>query len=75
MPKALRFKGDKKPKKRKRVAAEGGVSDDETGAKMPSTALTKKAYDSDDEGWIDSEALGTSHSPALRCLMAALTPE
>jgi len=69
MPKALRFKGDKKPKKRKRAAAEGAdFGDDASARELPPTKKTvvKKAYESDDEGWIDSEALGVYPPPPPR---------
>jgi len=56
MVSALRFKGEKKSKKRKRAAAD---PDDPKAAPSSSSAISKRnAYDSDEEGWINSEVLG-----------------
>lgn len=52
MVSALRFKGEKK-KKRKRAVDDGDDTSAEPSAKAP-----KKAYDEDIEGWADAEVLG-----------------
>ena len=73
MVSALRFKGEKKVKKRKRAAAadnddpasaaDGGDGDGEASASKKVSTAPKKEFDSDEEGWIDSEVIGARALP------------
>ncbi|KAF8254088.1 actin-crosslinking protein [Wilcoxina mikolae CBS 423.85] len=73
MVSALRFKGEKKPKKRKRIAGSKD-EDGESSALAPTSkkASTKKEHDPDEEGWVDSEVLDDLTGPILITL--ATTP-
>jgi protein FRG1 len=67
MVSALRFKGEKKPKKRKRTTVEDG---DDAG-EGSSQALTKqkapRTGDEEEEGWVDSEVIGWYSQRLSRC--------
>lgn len=70
MVKALRFKGEKKVKKRKRVAAAADSEDPandsagEEGSSKKVLVETRKLADGEEEeGWVDSEDVGTWSSP------------
>ncbi|CCX15870.1 FRG1-like family-domain-containing protein [Pyronema domesticum] len=62
MVSALRFKGEKK-KKRKRAVDDGDDTSAEPSAKAP-----KKAYDEDIEGWADAEVLEDLTGPIMLTL-------
>lgn len=74
MVKALRFKGDKKVKKRKRTttddAADSGA-EDASGPSVKKPALDREAGDDttvkgdDEEGWVDADCLGSPPPPNL----------
>jgi protein FRG1 len=64
MVKPLSFKGDKKPKKRKRTEAESSAAA-ESGSNevVNATAATQEA--ADDDSWVSAEALGDVVGPIL----------
>lgn len=68
MVKALRFKGDKKVKKRKRTTDPADDSAGEGSSKKAVVESRKLAEGEDEEGWVDSEDLGVYpfFPPALR---------
>ncbi|KAI5781837.1 FRG1-like family-domain-containing protein [Geopyxis carbonaria] len=76
MVKALRFKGDKKAKKRKRAAPADGDPDSDSGtapkAAKPDTSSTNTgAADDEEEGWVDSDCLEDLTGPLLFAFAAA----
>lgn len=64
MVKALRFKGEKKVKKRKRTT-ENEADDAGEGSSKKVVSERKLAEGEEEEGWVDSEDLGTYMPPFL----------
>lgn len=63
MVKPLSFKGDKKVKKRKRVADEGGGDADARSTKALATASTSAA--DDDDTWVSADAPSDISGPVI----------
>lgn len=64
MVKPLSFKGDKKPKKRKRTEAES-TSEGVGGSEL---ATTRPAENEDDDSWVSAEAVGDVVGPVMLVL-------
>lgn len=73
MVKALRFKGEKKVKKRKRAAVDpaGDSAGEEGSSKKALVEPRKLAEGEEEEGWVDSEDFGT-YSPSTLSLIKVL---
>lgn len=63
MVKPLSFKGDKKPKKRKRTEGESSSADQSGSKEVASTTQAQEA--ADDDSWVSAEALGDVVGPVL----------
>lgn len=63
MVKPLSFKGDKKPKKRKRTEGESSAADQSGSKEVANTTQAQEA--ADDDSWVSAEALGDVVGPVL----------
>ncbi|KAG0135268.1 FRG1-like family-domain-containing protein [Tuber indicum] len=66
MVKALRFKGDKKVKKRKRAEVDNGNTEESSSSKV-----AKQQGSEEPEGWVDSESLEDINGPIILTFSAA----
>lgn len=68
MVKALTFKGDKKPKKRKRTGGDSGKADDDDNRQLktakPSTETDADA-DADDDSWVSADVTADISGPIM----------
>ncbi|TKA81716.1 hypothetical protein B0A49_00605 [Cryomyces minteri] len=65
MVKALSFKGDKKPKSRKRKAPQDHDDPDATDSKQLATTTTASAAAEEDDSWVSAEATGDVSGPVI----------
>lgn len=63
MVKPLSFKGDKKPKKRKRADPESSAPDAESSQQLASSAAPEEAEN--DDSWVSAEAIGDVAGPVM----------
>lgn len=66
MVKPLTFKGDKKPKKRKRTHAEEGGDDEASSSKQ--VALSGDAAPDDEDSWVSADAVADIAGPVILVL-------
>lgn len=66
MVKPLSFKGDKKPKKRKRAEAEPSTAEDDAGSsKIAAVTRATEEEPENDDSWVSAEAIGDIIGPVM----------
>lgn len=65
MVKPLSFKGDKKPKKRKRAAAEPTDDPETAGTKITKTTTQDDEATANDDSWVSADAMGDVVGPVM----------